>query len=170
MAVSFESTTNIAVSKEQLALTIYGQSISGGAGASYPHAEATEEVPNSIRSNYAGLLSDVSAVEVLENFVKCYDNNEVIPPTIVTTNKLITDEVDVEVTHLGFQSVWSWTNYETQSTRYTMDSTGVKYNNDTVYHTAKEVQLVEGEQGYIVVECDLPSTDVYYIIGEGELV
>lgn len=170
LAVSFESTTNIAVSKEQLALTIYGQSISGGAGASYPHAEATEEVPNSIRSNYAGLLSDVSAVEVLENFVKCYDNNEVIPPTIVTTNKLITDEVDVEVTHLGFQSVWSWTNYETQSTRYTMDSTGVKYNNDTVYHTAKEVQLVEGEQGYIVVECDLPSTDVYYIIGEGELV
>lgn len=170
LAVSFESTTNIAVSKEQLALTIYGQSISGGAGASYPHAEATEEVPNSIRSNYAGLLSDVSAVEVLENFVKCYDNNEVIPPTIVTTNKLITDEVDVEVTHLGFQSVWSWTNYETQSTRYTMDSTGVKYNNDTVYHTAKEVQLIEGEQGYIVVECDLPSTDVYYIIGEGELV
>ena len=170
LAVSFESTTNIAVSKEQLALTIYGQSISGGAGASYPHAEETEEVPNSIRSNYAGLLSDVSAVEVLENFVKCYDNNEVIPPTIVTTNKLITDEVDVGVTHLGFQSVWSWTNYETQSTRYTMDSTGVKYNNDTVYHTAKEVQLVEGEQGYIVVECDLPSTDVYYIIGEGELV
>ena len=168
--MSFESTSSIEVSKEQLVLTIYGQSISGGAGASYPHAEVVDTMPLEFTSEYARAIQDTSAITVLSDFVKCYDNIDYMPTEILTTSNRVSDDVDVEITHLGFQSIWSWDNYTTDSTRYTMDSTGVRYNSDTVYHNATEVQLVEGEEGYIVVECELPSTDVYYIIGEGELI
>lgn len=168
LSVYFESTIPVSISKENLIITIYGQSISGGDGASYPHAEVMDELPLNILNRFHTISDEVPAVTVLEDFIKCYGNEDKVPLSVPNFHMSMNATADAVVTHLGFQSVWSWDNYESDSTRYIMSESGVRYTNDTVYNTAVAVQLVEGE--YVVVECELPSSDTYYIIGKGELV
>lgn len=165
VAVSFESTNTISVAKEQLVFTIYGQAVEGGAGATYPHAEVIEEMPNSILSDYKTIKDEVCAITILSDFINNTFRDE-FNNVLVDCSSPVKDEYSVTLTHKGFLSVWDWSNYETTSTRYTIDKYGISYNVDDVSYESTVVQ--QGED-FNVIELELPSTDTYYIIEEGEI-
>lgn len=171
LSISLDSTSTLTVPINNFVVTVYGQSIAGGASATVPHAEVVEEVPPGVAYNkVSSCLSDTVAI----NDVAITRVNNLVDKiqteySEVSTN--MTDSASVNIKHLGFQSVWSWDNYETDSSDYTMDNNGISYNSEQV--TAKNTLAYtgKGQDGseFSVIEIELPSSDVYYAIGKGEV-
>ncbi len=158
LSIKMDSTTNTTIKKDQLYVTIYGQSVTGGMGADYPHAEIVEKVSPKLIQHFSPVLpSDSQYVELINNTTGNV-SEKVIPEFSIPV--FATDSFNVVLTKYGFQTYWEPNQYTFNPNYYKMTTDGVSVVVDKLELGFTPVV----KEDYVYGKVQLPSTDKYSII------
>lgn len=161
-SLRLSSTTPTVIKKDQLYVTIYGQAVSGGVGAEYPHSEVKDKVEVELMHHFAPIIREdrvsVTLVPVTHVDIKDKSGNTVKPFDGV----IIKDSVSEQFVFKALQSYWSSDLYTTSYTNYDINQkSGIAVSEVSINN---EFNLIISTDDFKVESCKLPSSDIYSII------